>query len=1076
MRTRLTPDGASATEAPVEPDAAAGDAAPVRRRRIPRMTRARGLAAAFALALLVALLIVWSQRRPIATGYVDRELARRGVPARYRITEIGLRTQRLEDVVIGDPARPDLVADWVEVATRVGLGAPEVVGLRAGRVRVRARLENGQLRLGALDRLLPPPSGKPFALPAIDADVADARVRLETPMGVVGLKLSGAGGLAGGFAGRLAAVAERLDAGGCGIDRAVAALALRIRDGQPSVSGPVRALAAACGGMRATGVGLAVDGTLGPALDRWRGRLGLEVGRIAAGSTRLERLEGVIGFDGGPARTAGDLTLATHTLATPQLAASSSSLEGRYRAGGDGYGFDGSVVAEGAALPRATLAMLEGLGGAAAGTPVAPLLVQAGAAAARAGQAMRLEAAVSLASAGGRTRVTARQLAVASASGARATLSGGDGVSIGWPGAALRVDGRLALAGGGLPTVAALVRQEAPGAPMTGNALVEPYAAPGASASLTQVTFRAAGGGTRISTLATLSGPLAGGRIERLSAPVELLWDGAGRISANPDCTPVSFATLAVSGLSLGQTALRLCPTGAALVTVGGGGVAGGASIAAPRLSGRLGGTPLRLEAAQARYALGDNRFLLTGVRSAIGSPERMTRIDAERLEGRIAGGEVTGVFAGGAGQIANVPLLLGEAAGDWRFAGGRLEVTGQARVADADPAPRFAPLLAPDLRLALAGNRITTTGSLRTPGTAAKVADVAIAHDLGAGAGQADLKVAGVTFGEGLQPADLTRLALGVVADVRGTVSGDGQIRWSPEGVTSTGTFRTTGTELAAAFGPVSGLSGEIRFTDLLGMVSAPGQMVTLAEVNPGIAVTNGLIHYQLQAGQRVAIEGGEWPFAGGKLVLEPALLDFGQTAERRMVFRVAGVDAALFLQQFAFNNLYATGTFDGTMPILFGGLGARIEGGALKVREGGGTIAYVGELTEKDLGFWGNLAFQALKSLRYRDLSIEMNGPLEGEMLTAVRFSGVSQGEGTTSNFLIRRLTRLPFRFNVNVRAPFRQLVDSVRSYYEPSRLIERNLPALLGGGGPTPTPTPTPIPSPTGPVQPPESETRP
>lgn len=114
--------------------------------------------------------------------------------------------------------------------------------------------------------------------------------------------------------------------------------------------------------------------------------------------------------------------------------------------------------------------------------------------------------------------------------------------------------------------------------------------------------------------------------------------------------------------------------------------------------------------------------------------------------------------------------------------------------------------------------------------------------------------------------------------------------------------------------------------------------------------------------------------------------------------------------------------------------------------VREGGGSIAYVGELTEKDLGTWGNIAFQALKSLRYRSLDIVMNGPLAGEMVTEVRFAGVSQGAGAKSNFLVRRLQKLPFVFNVRIKAPFRGLLDSVASFYDPSRLIERNLPTLL------------------------------
>ena len=305
-------------------------------------------------------------------------------------------------------------------------------------------------------------------------------------------------------------------------------------------------------------------------------------------------------------------------------------------------------------------------------------------------------------------------------------------------------------------------------------------------------------------------------------------------------------------------------------------------------------------------------------------------------------------------------------------------------------------------------------------------------------------LAVPGITFGDSFQPNELTRLTFGVVADVKGTVSGRGDIAWSPDDVTSTGTFRTADTDLAAAFGPLTGLAGEIRFTDLLGLVTAPGQVATIAEVNPGIPVTDGVVRYRLIEGMRVQIEGGRWPLGGGEMVLEPTILDFAEDQERRMTFRVTGVDGGLFLQQFEFDNLNASGVFDGVLPMIFDASGGRIEGGKLQSR-GGGNLSYVGEVSKEDVGFWGNLAFQALKSMNYRHLTIELDGPLAGEMLTAIRFAGVSQGEGTYSNFLIRRLAKLPFVFNVRIKAPFRQLIDSVQNYYDPKRLIERNLPAL-------------------------------
>ena len=375
-------------------------------------------------------------------------------------------------------------------------------------------------------------------------------------------------------------------------------------------------------------------------------------------------------------------------------------------------------------------------------------------------------------------------------------------------------------------------------------------------------------------------------------------------------------------------------------------------------------------------------------------------------------------------------------------------------------------------MALRLADNRITVTGRLSTPEKNIFVSGVAIEHDLSNGSGRADLSVPSIVFGDALQPDQLTRLTKGVIANVVGTVSGEGHIRWDQAGVTSDGVFRTPGTDLAAALGPVTGIASEIRFTDLLNLETAPGQIATIKTINPGIAVNDGTIRYRLLSGARVQVEDGRWPFAGGSLVLEPTMLDFGQSIERHMTFTVSGVEAAQFLQQFDFKNLDATGVFDGTLPMVFDATGGRIDNGRLTVRAGGGTIAYVGEVSQEDVGFWGNLAFQALKSLRYRSLDLVMNGPLAGEMITEVRFAGVGQGAGAKRNIILDRVQKLPFIFNVRIKAPFRGLIDSAASFYDPKRLIQRNLPALLEEQRKRTTPPAAATPTPT-PIQPAESE---
>jgi hypothetical protein len=392
------------------------------------------------------------------------------------------------------------------------------------------------------------------------------------------------------------------------------------------------------------------------------------------------------------------------------------------------------------------------------------------------------------------------------------------------------------------------------------------------------------------------------------------------------------------------------------------------------------------------------------------------------------------------------VPLVMSAGEGDWRFADGRLALDGMLRVADAAATPRFQTVAARDVSLTLQDGTIRTTGRLFEPTTNTAVAGVVIEHRLASGAGTARLDVPGITFTDTFQPDLLTRLTFGVIADVKGTMRGVGDIRWDAQGVASTGTFSTGRMDLAAAFGPVEGLAGTIRFTDLLGLVSAPSQVATVASINPGIPVTDGRIVYRLLPELRVQVETGRWPLAGGTLTLDPTILDFDSDAARRLTFHVDGMDAGQFLQRFDFKNLNATGTFDGVLPMIFDASGGRIAGGRLVARPGGGSIAYLGELTERDLGFWGNLAFQSLRSLTYRSLDVQMDGPLAGEMVTGVRFTGIKQGAGAKSNFLLRRLTRLPIQFNITIRAPFRGLIDSAASFYDPQRLVKRNLQALI------------------------------
>ena len=181
----------------------------VRRPRWARVTLS--IAVGILALLVVALAVLWIERRPIATHFLKNEFENRGVQAQYHLDKVGFRTQQVSDLVIGDPNHPDLVAKKAIIQMRLKLdGSFEVYRVVARGVRLRGRLVHGKVSWGQIDKLLPPPANKPFELPNIVLDVADSSISLATPFGPVGLALEGNGRLSGGFKGRLAAASPRL--------------------------------------------------------------------------------------------------------------------------------------------------------------------------------------------------------------------------------------------------------------------------------------------------------------------------------------------------------------------------------------------------------------------------------------------------------------------------------------------------------------------------------------------------------------------------------------------------------------------------------------------------------------------------------------------------------------------------------------------------------------------------------------------------------------------------------------------------------------------------------------------------
>lgn len=1043
----------------------------------PKRRRSRLPAAILAGVGLVSLAVagVWIQRKPIAQDYIQKELDRRGVQAQYDLTEMGFRTQRIENLAIGDPHRPDLTAEWAEIRTKLGFGGFEITEIRAHGVRLSGRLIDGSFRFGAIDKLLPPPSGKPFALPDLNVALTDSAVRLDMPNGVVGVALAGRGNLANGFHAKLATHAPALAFESCSVTGASGIFDLSIAHRRPNLTGPLRAQGFACpdGAFSLTNPKMIVEARFNEALDQWQGSAGIDIAEGRFADNRLSRIIGTIGFEGDAAATRGDVKMTAGRLAAASATAEALSVRGDYRVSTDRKGIsfvlDGHAQTKKAALSAEARSGIRAMRHGAAGTPVAPLVTALAEAADRAAGAASLSGEFRLAHSGSAGALHIGSLAALSESGARASLGEGKGVRVAWPGAGnVQIDGKMTLGGGGFPATIMSLRQPRAGGPIDGVARIAPLEVEGARMALTPVSFRAdPRGGNRFDTQVTLDGPIGDGRVQGVTLPLNGRFDMQGNFLLNQTCVPIGFSAVKASGLVLGPHKFRLCPAhGPALFARrANGAVSGGARLEDLKLVGRMGDEPISIMARSLAFGMARSEIDADAIQLRLGSGSDATRLDIAGISSGGSGRDgLGGEFSGLSGKLARVPLDITESSGKWRWHAGALGLQGQLRVADAQTnEPRFNPLVSRDFALQFRDGGITASGTLLEPKSGRRVTAVSIAHALSTGAGRAVLTVDDLRFGENLQPDTLTPKALGVVANVQGAVDGRGEIRWDRKSITSDGVFRTDNMNLAAAFGPVTALTGEIHFSDLLGMSTPPGQKLALGEVNPGISVLNGVVGYQLLPDFKVRIEGGRWPFAGGELILEPTVLDMAEAKERRLTFKVIGLDAAQFINQFQMKDISATGTFDGVLPMIFDAQGGRIEGGRLVVRRGGGELAYVGQVSNEQLGTFGTMAFDALKSMKYDTLVIELNGAIDGEMVTEVRFSGVNEGTvEVAEQSLVKEFVGLPFIFNIKVKAPFRGLLSTARSFTDPGLLIRQNLPGF------------EPAETPMKPVQPKESET--
>ena len=991
----------------------------------PRLTLR--LAGAALLLVVFGLTAMWVERASVTDAAVRGYLAAKGVEAAAKTVAVGRNQLIFDQVRLGPQAAPDLTARRIVIDFKWSAFRPLIAGVRLDGAKLKMHADAGGVSFGSLDMLIPPERSTRF--PALRVDAADVAITLKTPAGTIDARIDAAGQLDRDFraTGRTAAVALRWASCNASIPEARFTITTAARDFAVAAKGGL--VGADCHGVISPAAAWTLAVGAPVALTRLSARARLTADWASAVGTTLSDLALDAALEGPPAGLHGHWAASVAGLAHGPDQSGRTDATGSFRfAPAGAVTVDASVAARGL-QPATLIALLPSRVG--LPTLAAKLVARAGTALQRVDLTAHIDADI-----GGVTRVRVTDLA-ATGAGAAAVRLTGDGIE--WTPNATRFDGRLTVRGGGLPVIDLIGVGTASGG--HGLITIGPWRDGGDALALTSGRFDVIGGHTTATGTVRLSSGFGGGHVDGLTLPLGVAFDRSSGGAIGTGCVRVGFNRASIATTQLAAFAATLCPARpgplatwqgnrvAVAMTVEGLGTRGVAdgrafSASARRFALLVGGTLAAPEIAMSDVEV-----------AAASDPWRgSARVNA-RAAWTSSGWTATGAFSAlrGVGPSA----IASSGHGRWRLMNGVVMLDdADVAVADPSPTPAFNPLHLTGVDLHVVSRTLTGRATVALA-NGARLATVTGSYDLAKRTGHAELSSA-LTFAPALQPIDISGLVRGLVANVAGKVTTAAALEIADNKVTGTGTVRLAGVNLAtAALGPVTGIDGSITFDDLALLHTPPHQTLHIAGLDPGVTIDDASVRFQLLGRDAVAIEQLGWPFTGGTMTVRPTVLR-ADVPYRTFTVNVDGLDAEQFLQRFQIKNLSATGKFDGVLPLVFERSTGRIAGGVLTARANGGLLQYVGEVGQASMGAAGRLAFDALRRLRYRTLTLRLDGDLDAEIVTAIDFTGINEVPLATGTRLPVRATGLPFKFGVTVRAPFRSLLGTAASFSDARAVI--------------------------------------
>ena len=346
----------------------------------------------------------------------------------------------------------------------------------------------------------------------------------------------------------------------------------------------------------------------------------------------------------------------------------------------------------------------------------------------------------------------------------------------------------------------------------------------------------------------------------------------------------------------------------------------------------------------------------------------------------------------------------------------------------------RFAPLTA-DVRVTPVwpqGDDVRLSLNIHAPARRYAL-NVEASYEPNKGLGSALIRLPPVVFEpDGFQPSDLSPMLAGYGKDVSGSIEVIGDVTWQA-GSWASDLDLFLREISATAFGVrMERLNSVINFDNIMPPSTPPGQLIAIAGIDAGLPLRDALISLALDGDGTLQLESATMQFAGGEVTAAPARWQM-DTDPEPLNLHVTGVDVGMLFALADMDDLTASGTLDGTIPVRLADGDVIVEGARLESRQPG-ELHYLPEDVPAGLGTDDaslDLVLEALSNFHYERLNVDLQRAAGGETEVGLHIAGSNPD----------LYDGYPIELNISLTGALDRIVrDSLAGYRIPDEIRER------------------------------------